>query len=82
MQNVYPWKMEVFFYLYSVQYLHALQDSKRYVTHSTVQVQLNSQITDIPLPERQRVKDDCLLMSLRFFNLPLGIGPNDRGLPF
>ena len=42
----------------------------------------NSQITDIPLTERQRLKDDHLSMSLRFFNLPLGIGPNDRGPPF
>ena len=59
-----------------------LHDSKRYTTHSTVQVQSNSQITDIPLTERQRLKDDYLSTSLRFFNLPLGIGPNDRGSPF
>ena len=43
------------------------------MTHSTVQVQFNSQVTDIPLTERQRLKDDHLSMSLRFFNLPLGI---------
>ena len=61
-----------------MQYLHTLQDSKRYMTYSTVQVQSNSQITDILLTERQRLEDDHLSMSLRFFNLPLGIGPNDR----
>ena len=27
----------VYLYLYSAQYLHVLQDSKRYVTHLTVQ---------------------------------------------
>ena len=52
------------------------------MTHSTVQVQSNSQITDIPLNERQRLKDDRLSTSLRFFNLPLGIGPNDIGSLF
>ena len=72
----------LYLYLYSAQYLHVLQDSKRYITHSTVQVQFNSQVTDIPLTERQRLKDDHLSTSLRFFNLPLGIGPNDRGPPF
>ena len=51
------------------------------MTHPSVQVQPNSQITDIPLTERQRLTDDNLSTSLRFFNLPLGIGPNDRGLP-
>ena len=29
----------VFLYLYSVQYLHIQQDSKRYLTNPTVQVQ-------------------------------------------
>ena len=52
------------------------------MTHPTVQVQSNSQITDIPLTKRQRLKDDHLSTSLRFFSLPLGIGPNDRGPPF
>ena len=52
------------------------------MTHSTLQVQSNSQITDIPLTERQRLKDNHLSTSLRFFNLPLGVGPNDRGPPF
>ena len=52
------------------------------MTDSTVQVQSNSQITYIPLTERQRLKDDHLSMSLNFFNLQLGIGPNDRGPPF
>ena len=49
------------------------------MTHPTLQVQSNSQITDIPLTETQRLrlKDD--LTSLRFFKLPLGIGPSDRG---
>ena len=45
---------------------------------STVQFQ----ITDIPLTDRKRLNNDHLLMSLRFFNLPLVIGPNDSGLPF
>ena len=48
----------------------------------TLQIQSNSQITDIPLSERQRVKDDHLPTSLRFINLALGMGPNARGLPF
>ena len=48
----------LYLYLYSAQYLHVLQDSKRYMTHKNVQVQSNSQITDIPLTERQRLKDD------------------------
>ena len=69
-------------YLNSAQYLHVLQESKRYMTHPTVQVQSNSQITDIPLTERQRLKDEHLSTSLRFFNLQLGIGPKDRGPPF
>ena len=69
-------------FLYSAQYLDVLQDSKRYMTHPIVQIQSNSQVTDIPLTERQRLKDDHLSTSLRFFNLPLGIGPNDRGPPF
>ena len=72
----------LYLYLYAEQYLHVLQDSKHYMTHSTVQVQSNSQINDIPLTERQRLKDDHVSTSLRFFSLPLGIGPNDRGLPF
>ena len=72
----------LYLYLYSVQYLHVLQDSKRYMTHLSVQVQSNSQVTDIPLTETQRLKDDHLSTSLRFFNLSLGIAPNDRGPPF
>ena len=72
-----PWRRSVLskssylsLYSYSVQYLHVLQDSKRYMTHSTAQVQSNSQITDIPFTERQTLKDDHLSTSLRFFNLP------------
>ena len=38
----------------------------------------NSQITVICLTERQRLKNDHLSTSLRFFSLSLGIGPNDR----
>ena len=72
----------MFLYLYFAQYLNVLQDSNRYMTLLTVKVQSNSQVTDIPLTERQRLKDDHLSMSLRFFNLPLGIGPYDRGLSF
>ena len=64
-------------YFYSAQYLHVLQDSKCYLTHPTVHVQLNSEVTDIPLTERQRLKDDHLSTSFRFYNLPLGIGPYD-----
>ena len=52
------------------------------MTHGIVQVQSNSQTTDITLTERQSLKDDHLSMSLRFFYLPLRIGPNDRGMPF
>ena len=40
-------------------------------------------MTDPPPPtERQRLEDDHLSTSLRFFGLPLEMGPNDRGLPF
>ena len=42
----------------------------------------NSPVTDIPLTERQRLKDDHLSTSLRFFSLTLGIGPNNRGQQF
>ena len=42
----------------------------------------SSQVTCIPLTERQRLMDDHLSMSLRLFSLPLGIGPSDRGPPF
>ena len=69
----------LYLYLFLVQYLHVLQDSKHYMTHPTVQVQPNSQVTDISLTERQRLKDDHLSTSLRFFNLPLEIGLSDRG---
>ena len=71
----------LYFCIYT-QYLHILQDSKRYMTHPTVQVHSNSQITDIPLTERQRLKDEHLSTSLRFFNLPQRIEHNDRGPPF
>ena len=50
--------------------------------HPTVQVQPNSQVTDITLTGRQRLKDNHLSTSLWFFNLPLGIGDNKRGPPF
>ena len=76
------WPVCMYLYLYSAQYLHVLQDSKSYTTHPTVQVQSNSQITDFSLTERQRLKDDHLSTSSRFFNLTLGIGPNDRGQSF
>ena len=52
------------------------------MTHPTVYVQSKSQIADIPLTESERLRDDHLSTSLGFFNLPLGIGPNDRGPPF
>ena len=58
-----------------MQYLYVVQDSKCYMTHSTAQVQSNSQVTDISLTETKRLKDGHLLMSLRFFSLPMGIGP-------
>ena len=53
-----------------------------YVAHLIAQVQPNSDTIDIPLTERQRLKDVHLSTSLSFFNLPLGIGPNDGGLPY
>ena len=62
--------------------VYVLQDSNCYMTHLAVQAQSNSQFTDIPLTERQRLKDDHSSTSLRFLNLPLGIGTNDRGPPF
>ena len=52
------------------------------MTHPTVQVQPNSQITDTSLTEKQRPEDDHLSTSLRFFDLPLGIGPKVREPPF
>ena len=75
-------KSYIVLYLYSVQYLHIVQDSKHYITNLTAQVQPNSQVTDIPLSERLRLKDDHLSTPLRFFSLPLGTGPNERGPPF
>ena len=39
------------------------------MTHPTVQVQSYSEITDIPLIESQRLKDDLLL---RYNSLPCG----------
>ena len=65
----------LFLYLYLAQCLHVLQDSKCCITHSTAQVQSYSQITDIPLTKRQRLKDDHLSTPLIFFNLPLGYNP-------
>ena len=41
-----------------------------------------SLVTDIPLTERQSLRDDHKSTFLRFFNLPLWIGSNDRWLPF
>ena len=52
------------------------------LTRPTAQGQPNSSVTDITLTDRQRLKDDHLSTSSRFFNLPLGIGWSDRGLPF
>ena len=46
----------------------------------TSTVQLSN--TDIPLTEKKKLKDEHLSTFLRFFNLPLEKGPNDRGLPF
>ena len=71
-------RLFLYLYLYSAQYLNVLQESKCYKTHSIVQVQSNSQFTDIPLTERQRLKNEHLLKSLTFYNLPFG----DRGQPF
>ena len=59
-------------YLYWAQYLHILQDSKCYLTIRQHRYSPNSQVTDIPLTERQRLKDDHLSTSLWFFSLPLG----------
>ena len=39
-------------YLYSAQYLHILQDSKRYLTNPLYRYSPNSQVTDIPLTGR------------------------------
>ena len=65
-----------------IQYLDVLQDSKHNLSNLTVKVQSSSQVTDIHLTERHSLEDDHLSTSLGFFNLPLGIGPNDTGLPF
>ena len=55
---VYPvpnhkvWKLDVLYcivYLYSAQYLHILQDSKRYLTNRLHKYSPNSQVSDIPL---------------------------------
>ena len=35
-------------------------------------------LTDIPLTERQRLRDNHLSVSLKFFNLSPGVGPNER----
>ena len=52
------------------------------MSHVTVHVLPNSQVTDIPLTERQRLKEGHSSTSLRFFSLLLGIGQNDRGPTF
>ena len=54
--------------LFSAQYLHVLQDSQHYLTHLAVPVQHNSQVTDIPLTERWRLKGHHVSISL-FFKL-------------
>ena len=46
--------------------LKALYDPSDYTKYSP-----SSQVACMPLTERQRLKDDHLSMSLRFFNLPL-----------
>ena len=75
--------VKIIVYLYSVKYLLAIQDSKHNWFLPTPQVHSPGiQVTDIPLTERQRLRDDHLSTSFRFFNLPLGIEPNDRGPPF
>ena len=66
-------------YLYSAQYLRTQSAIKPIWLQ---RYSLNSQVNHILLTERQRLKDKHLPMSLRFFSLPLGIGPNDRGPPF
>ena len=40
-QLLSKWNIIIIMYLYSAQYLHILQDSKRYLTNPTVQVQYN-----------------------------------------
>ena len=42
----------------------------------------NSEVTDTSITGGQRLKDDCLSKSLRFFSVILEIGPNDRGRHF
>ena len=63
-------------YLYSSPYLHVLQDSK--ALYNPSDCTSTGQDTDISLTQRQRLKDDHLSMSLRFFGLSLGIGANDH----
>ena len=65
-----------------MQYFQILQDSKCHLTHPTAQVQPSTQVPDITLTERQRLKDDNLSMTLRFCSLSLRTGPNDIGLAF
>ena len=54
----------VIVYLHRLQYLHVLQESKRYVTHPTAQVQPKFQVTDISPIERQVLGDDYLSHAL------------------
>ena len=70
--------------LYSLQYLNILQAGLKVLFDPSdwTKYSPSSQVTCIPLTERQRLKDDHLSTSFRFFSLPLGIGPNDRGPPF
>ena len=41
-----------------------------------------SPVPDIPLSERQGLMNDQLSPCLMFFDLPLSIGPYDKGLPY
>ena len=64
----------------SILCIYEPQYSERYLIMKNYKCSSSSQVTGIPLTERQGLKDD--LESLRVFSLQLGIGPNDRGLPF
>ena len=72
-------------YLYSEQYLNYSGHEESKVPFHSSQLHKyssSSVITDIPLTERQSLRENHLSTSMRFLSLPLRIVPNDTGLPF
>ena len=57
----------------------SLQDSKSLFNPYDCTSRAQELVAEIPLSESQSLGNDHESKSLRFFSLPLGIGPNDEG---